>query len=77
MDFKLLVEIREKIIREYFVILKFTAIEKTPINFDRVSVIHFDKARLIDSIKNYKSKSKHCFPYHIQLLISGKKRYFI
>lgn len=58
-------EVWPSIDETFFVIWNFTAIEKTTINFDGVSVIHFDKTGLIDSIKNYRSKSEHCFPYHI------------
>jgi len=49
----------------FFVIWNYTAIEKNTINSDGVSVIHFDKAGLIDQVKNYRSKSEHYFPYHI------------
>ena len=49
----------------FFVVWNFTAIEENTINFDGVSVIHFDGIGLIDEIRNYRSTSEHCFPYHV------------
>lgn len=49
----------------FFVVWNLTAIQGSTTNFDGVSIIHFNEVGMIDSVKNYQSKSEHCFPYHI------------
>lgn len=49
----------------FFVVWNYTAVEKQAINFDGISLIHFDRIGCIDTVKNFQSKSEHSFPYHI------------